>query len=119
MKAKTRDIVMAGLLSNVTVEDTASVTGISKSTIYRYLNNDAFKAEYEERQREMMRDSCKALQNSIKKSINELVRVRDDETTSPQIKLKAIDMILRHSYRMTEQFDILERLDRLEHEYRG
>lgn len=50
----------------------------------------------------------------MSKAIEELVAVIDDDDTSPQVRLNAIDMLLRHSYRLTEQIEIMERLDKLE-----
>ena len=114
MKEKTRERILAGLLANTTVTATASATGISEATIYRYLKNDDFKREYEERRRDMLADNCHALQASMGKAIKELVAVIDDEDTSPQVRLNAIDMLLRHSYRLTEQVEIMERLEKLE-----
>lgn len=114
MKEKTRERILAGLLANTTVTATASATGISEATIYRYLKNDDFKLEYEERRRAMLADNCHALQAGMSKAIEELVAVIDDDDTSPQVRLNAIDMLLRHSYRLTEQIEIMERLDKLE-----
>lgn len=62
----------------------------------------------------MLADNCHALQASMGKAIKELVAVIDDEDTSPQVRLNAIDMLLRHSYRLTEQVEIMERLEKLE-----
>ena len=51
MKEKTKERILAGLLANTTVTATASATGISEATIYRYLKDDGFKQEYEDRRR--------------------------------------------------------------------
>ena len=43
-----------------------------------------------------------------------LVEIIEDENTATQIRLNAIDMLLRHTYKQTEMVDILERLSVLE-----
>ena len=113
-REKTKETLINGLLCNTSVSATARATGISETTIYRYLNDPAFVDAYEERRREMMRDSCHALQANMGGAIEELVKIIKAPETSPQIRLNAIDMLLRHSYRMTEQMDILSRLEQLE-----
>lgn len=113
-KEKTKDRIIAGLLANSTVSETAKAIGISESTIYRYLKSEEFREEYEHKRIEMLSDNCHTLQANMNKAINELVDIIGCKDNSPQIKLNAIDMLLRHSYRLTEQCDILERLEKLE-----
>lgn len=105
---------MTALLQNVSVSATSKATGISEATIYKYLKDVEFKEEYEAKRKEMMEDSCHTLQAKTGRAISELVEIIEDKEIKPQIRLNAIDMLLRHSYRMTEQFDILERLEKLE-----
>lgn len=114
MKEKTKDIIIAGLLANTTVSATARATGISEATIYRYLSNEEFKREYEDRRTSMLVDNCHKLQANMEKAINELVEIIDNKDTAPQIRLNAIDTLLRHTYKQTELVDILTRLDALE-----
>lgn len=107
-------MIIAGLLANTTVRATAQATGISEATIYKYLKDEAFKQEYEDRRRAMLEDNCHTLQANMNKAINELVEIIDNKATSPQVRLNAIDMLLRHTYKQTEMVDILARLDALE-----
>lgn len=114
MKEKTKDLIIAGLLTNTTVRATAQATGISEATIYRYLNDDKFKKEYESRRRDMLVDNCHKLQANMGKAISELVDIIDSKETAPQVRLNAIDTLLRHTYKQTEIVDILTRLEALE-----
>lgn len=113
-KSRTKELIIAGLLTNTTVRATAQATGISEATIYKYLKDEGFKQEYEDRRRAMLEDNCHMLQANMNKAINELVAIIDDEDTAPQVRLNAIDMLLRHTYKQTELVDILSRLDVLE-----
>ena len=113
MKDKTKDLIITGLLANTTVRNTSRATGISEATIYRYLGDEQFKQEYEKRRMEMMIDNCHTLQANMGKAINELVDIIDSDKTSPQIRLNAIDMLLRHTYKQTELVDIIKRIEAL------
>lgn len=114
MKEKTKDLIINGLLANTTIRATSQAIGISESTIYRYLNDEDFKMEYEQRRREMLVDNCHTLQANMGKAIEELVEIINSKTTAPQIRLNAIDTLLRHTYKQTELIDILSRLEALE-----
>lgn len=114
MKEKTRDRIITGLLANTSVRATSQATGISESTIYRYLKDEGFRKEYEDRRREMMIENCHMLQANMGNAINELIDIINDSKTAPQIRLNAIDTLMRHAYKQTELVDILTRLEALE-----
>lgn len=102
------------MLTNTTVRATSQATGISEATIYKYLKNEEFIQEYEDMRRNMLEDNCHKLQANMSKAIDELVEIMEDRENAPQIRLNAIDMLLRHTYKQTELIDILVRLDALE-----
>lgn len=113
-KERTKEILIDGLLHNVTVTATAKETGICEATIYKYLSDPEFVREYDEKRRNMLKDSCYTLQAKMSSATDELVKIIEDPETKPQIRLNAIDMLFRHTYKQTEQLDILARLDALE-----
>lgn len=108
------NIVLAGLLANATVTATAKATGISESTIYKYLRDEAFKEKYEAARLEMLEQSANSLQANIQKAVDAIVSIICADDTPLQVKLNASDMLLRNSFRFTEQVEILKRLDKLE-----
>jgi len=113
-KNNTSNIVLAALLSNATVKATADATGLSESTIFKYLRDKDFKAKYEAAKLEMLEQSTSALQANIQKAVSAIVGIIEAENTPQQVRLNASDMLLRNSFRFTEQVEILRRLDRLE-----
>ena len=46
--------------------------------------------------------------------MDELVDILEDKEIKPQIRLNAVDMLLRHAYKQTELVDILTRIEALE-----
>lgn len=113
-KERTKAALLQGLLNNVSVTATSKATGICEDTIYKYLRDPEFVKEYDEKRRELLKDSCYTLQTKMSSATDELIRIIEDPETKPQIKLNAIDMLYRHAYKQTEQLDILARLDALE-----
>ena len=113
-KNNTENIILAGLLANGTVAGTAKVTGISESTIFKYLRDENFKAKYAQAKFEMLKQSASTLQANIQKAVAAIVEIIEDLETPPQIKLNAADMLLRNNFKFTEQIEILRRLDELE-----
>ena len=108
------NIVLAGLLTHATVAKTATATGISESTIFKYLRDPAFKERYEAAKLEQLEQSTATLQANITKAVNAIVAVIESPQSSQQVKLNAADMLLRNSFRFTEQVEVLKRLDKLE-----
>ena len=111
---RTKEIILAGLLNNITVRATAAATGISEDTIYRHLREPEFMAEYDRRRKALLEDSCHTLQAKMSRAVDELVKIVEDEEIKPQIRLNAVDMLLRHAYKQTELVDILTRIEALE-----
>lgn len=113
-KERTMELIANGLLHNVTVSATAKAIGVNESTIYRYMNEPDFIQLYETKRREMLDDSCKTLQANMSMAVDELIEIIKDKDNKAQIRLNAIDTLLRHTYKQTELVDILTRLDALE-----
>ena len=78
-----------------------------------------FVAQYEAKRKEMIDDSCKTLQANMSMAVDELVEIIKDKGNKAQIRLNAIDTLLRHAYKQTELVDILARLDALEELNKG
>lgn len=113
-RERTMELIANGLLHNVTVSATAKAIGVNESTIYKYLNEPDFVQLYEAKRRELIDDSCKTLQANMSMAVDELIEIIKDKDNKAQIRLNAIDALLRHSYKQTEIVDILTRLDALE-----
>ena len=111
---RTQERILIALLQNVSVSAAAEVAGVSEATVYKYLAEPEFKREYEAKRKEMLDDSCRTLQANMSMAVDELVDIIKDKSNKSQIRLNAIDALLRHAYKQTELVDILTRLDVLE-----
>jgi hypothetical protein len=101
-------------LSNPTNKAAAEACNISESALYKRLKDPEFKKEYDKARLELLdRNTC-AIQSIVNSAIAAMAEIVQDEDTTAQVRLNAADAILRNCYRMTEQNDILKRLDDLE-----
>lgn len=63
---------------------------------------------------ELLERNTAALQGHLAGAIEVMGQICQDADTAPQVRLNAADAIIRNSLKLTEQNDILTRLDELE-----
>lgn len=113
IKAKDEKII-AALIANPTIRAAAAACAISETQIYARLRIPEFKLRYDEARRELLERNTAALQARLGAAIETMGEICTDAETAPQTRLNAADAIIRNSLKLTEQFDILRRLDELE-----
>lgn len=106
--------ILAALLSSPTVRGASAVCGTSETQIYARLRNPEFKARYDKARRELLERATTALQVHLVTAIEVMGAICADVETAPQVRLNAATAIINSCLRMTEQNDILGRLDALE-----
>lgn len=87
---------------------------ITINTYYTYLNNTAVKKEINKQLTQLLRDTTRYLQNNLNKCSNELMNIVNNKEIQPQIKINAINSVFNITLKLTEQTDILDRLNELE-----
>lgn len=108
------ELILAALLSNPTVREAASICGMSETQIYARLRNKSFKEKYDEARKELLEQNTAALQSHISAAIDTMGEIVSDPEASQQVRLNAAEAIIRNSLKLTEQTDIITRLDALE-----
>lgn len=112
---KTKDEkIIAALIANPTIRAASAVCGVSETQIYARLRNSEFKSRYDEARLELLERNTAALQGHLAGAIEVMGKICQDNGTAPQTRLNAADAIIRNSLKLTEQTDILTRLDELE-----
>lgn len=114
MASKRDELIISALLANPTVKAAAKVVGISERQIYRKLEQPAFKSMYNSAKKAVLAENTATLQHYIAGAIEELNKIAHDENATPQVRANASEAIIRNSLRMTEQAEILTKLDELE-----
>ncbi|MDE7245108.1 MAG: hypothetical protein K2O18_14205 [Oscillospiraceae bacterium] len=106
--------IIAALLSSPTIRAASAACGISESQIYTRLRNPEFKRKYDKARGELLDRNTAALQSQIGAAIETMGQICNDTETAAQVRLNAADAIIRNSLKLTEQNDILTRLEALE-----
>lgn len=104
--------VLAALLKFSTISEAARETGISESTIFRWLQNEDFLERYREAQRTVVDEAIGTLQAATTKAVTTLIRNLDNE--SAFVANRAAQIILSQALKAVELNEILERLGKLE-----
>lgn len=114
--AKQKDeVVIAALISTPTIKKASEVCGVSERNIYRHLQDAAFKAKYDKARAELLESYVNSLQQRIGGAIETMQKLIDDkENTPPQVQLNAAEAIIKYSLKLTEQIEIIKRIDALE-----
>lgn len=115
MAAENKDeLIIAALISNPTVKAAAAACGVSETAVFDRLKKPEFKKRYAEARYQLLEQSTAFMQGLVGEATAKMRDVMNDPAAAPQVQLNAADAILKNCYKLTEQNDILTRLDALE-----
>lgn len=106
--------VIAALLTSPTVKAASEQCGVSERQIYARLNKPAFHERYDKARHDLLDHATAQLQGRTGEAVETMAEVMNDPKNPPQTRLNAADAIIRNGLKLTEQADILQRLDALE-----
>ena len=109
-----RQKALLALLENPTKEAAAKAAGITSKTLRGYLNDPEFQAEYKRAFAGLVEDATRQAQRAIAPAISALREIVESEGENAQARISAARSILEYSMKLTEQTDILARLESLE-----
>lgn len=92
---------------------------IQRSTYYTYLNNKYVKKEINNRLKDMLENTTRYLQKQLYSCCDELMKIITNKETQPQIKINAINSVFNNCNKLTEQVDVINRLEDLEDRFNG
>lgn len=108
------ELIISALISNSSLRAASVACGVSETQIRKRLRDVEFKERYSQERRELLRQNTTALQDHVSKAISVIADVMNSKTANEHTKLNAAEAIIRNSLKLTEQTEILERLDKLE-----
>ena len=108
------ELIISALISTSSIRAASAACGICETQIRKRLKDDEFKNRYDQERRELLRQNATALQGHMSQAISTIAGVMNSKTANEQTKLNAAEAIIRNSLKLTEQTEILERLDKLE-----
>lgn len=92
----------------------AAVLGISRTAVFKRLQDPVFRAQYDAAQGAVLSAAAASMTGALDAAIGCLLAVVEDSTASAGIRVQAADRLLSHCCRYVESANILRRLDELE-----
>lgn len=106
--------VLAVLLTAPSKAAAAQAAGISPRTLRDYLADPEFQTEYKRAFAGLVEDATRQAQQAITPALSTLREIVESEDENAQARISAARTILEYSMKLTEQTDILARLEELE-----
>lgn len=106
--------IIAALIASPTIKAAAVSCGVSERQIYERLSKPAFRERYDKARHELLDHATAALQGHLSAAVETMAEIANDQEASQQTRLNASEAIIRNTLKLTEQADIIARLDALE-----
>ena len=105
---------LAALLTSKSRTEAAKKAGVTTRTLQNYFSDSDFVAAYRAAFSDLLADATKHGQQSLSPALSTLQDILEDETAPPATRISAARAILEFSLKLTEQFDLDQRLTELE-----
>lgn len=89
------------------------------TTLKRYLNDYEFQREYQKAISALIAEAAAQAKQSLSPALSTLREVMQDADQNGQVRVSAARSLLEYGLRLTEQADVLARLDELERQIGG
>jgi hypothetical protein len=109
-----QESALLALLSHGTIEAAYEAAGVSKSTMWRWMQLSEFQTRYRAARRQLVEVAISQLQNACTKAARVLVEIAEDKEASPSARVSAAKTIIEQSISAVELVDMMERIERLE-----
>lgn len=106
--------IIAGLLVNGTVTATAKQLGMSRDTIYKLMQEKGFNEAYSKAKQHLLQEVCNNLVSTLLEAVDVTKSIMNNTDNSPQIRLNASQILFNTCIRLTEQTEVLQRIEKLE-----
>ncbi len=110
-----KEKALISLLTCRTRAEAAEAAGIGESTLRGYLREPEFQARYREAFGELVQDATRQAQQAIAPALSTLREIVEDENAGAKARIMAARSTLEFALRLTEQLDIISRIEILEH----
>lgn len=102
------------LLEQPNIEKAAAATGISYTTLWRWMQQEDFQARLRYARRQAHSQSTARLQQASSAAVGTLLRMMTDQTAPAASRVRAADSVLNHAAKAIELDDIEVRMSDLE-----
>lgn len=102
------------ILSNKDILTASKTLGISVQSIYNRLRKPEFRQRLQQERQSKFEVASSKLTDSMGKAISVLVEILEDANVSAGVRIRASQILLDITLKVTEQANIIQRLDSLE-----
>lgn len=106
--------IISALLQARTIKEASELASVSESTFYRRLQDLDFRNRLNESRTALIDFATTKLQAELSRAIDVIIDLMNNPENPPQVRLNASDSIIRNCLKITEQCNIIERVERLE-----
>ena len=106
--------MILAILSNKDILTASKTLGISVQSIYNRLRKPEFRQRLQQERQGKFEVANSKLTDSMGKAISVLVEILEDSNVSAGVRIRASQILLDITLKVTEQTDIIQRLDSLE-----
>ena len=114
-KETNKEKVLSALIETSSIRDAAKRSGVGEATIYRYLQDKDFLAQYRNARRQTVESAIVKMQNAASEAVDRLKELQHCE--NPAVDARCAQIIYENSVKGLETTDILERLETIENEF--
>jgi AcrR family transcriptional regulator len=114
-KETNKEKVLIALIETSSIREAAKKSGIGEATIYRYLQDKEFLAEYRNARRQTVESAIAQMQNAASEAVDRLKELQYCE--NPAVAARCAQIIYENAVKGMETTDILERLEKIEDEH--
>jgi AcrR family transcriptional regulator len=114
-KETNKEKVLVALVETSSIREAAKKSGICEATIYNYLKDKEFLAEYRNARRQTVESAIAQMQNAASEAVERLKELQYCE--NPAVAARCAQIIFENSVKGMETVDILQRLEILEDEH--
>lgn len=114
-KETNKEKVLIALVETSSIREAAKKSGIGEATIYRYLQDEEFLAEYRNARRQTVETAIAQMQNAASEAVERLKELQYCE--NPAVAARCAQIIFENSVKGLETTDVLERLEKIENEH--
>ena len=109
-----KELALRAVLSHPTLREAALAAGVSETTLWRYMQDEAFARRLREARREAFSHAMLRLQHAANDAVNALQDVLKNPDAGGSVRVAAARVILDQSRRAIELDDLRARVNELE-----
>ncbi|HYE72909.1 MAG TPA: phBC6A51 family helix-turn-helix protein, partial [Blastocatellia bacterium] len=113
LSARQQKVIQA-LINQPTIRDAAKESGISETTVWRWLNEAEFQAAYRAARNSLLETTLTRLQGACGEAVTVLNEVMQDQTAPTSSRVTAAVKVLELTLKVRQELEIEERLKALE-----